>query len=546
MKRWLIVLGTVALFLVVAAGVFLATFDADRYRPLLANQLTAAVGAPVELGHLSLAWRGGLAVQVDGLQIAGAAGAEPVLTVQSASAIVRLWPLLQRNVQVVSVAVTAPRVRLSRAADRTVGLAGVTPPGTAAAPNTAATPGAAATALGGSGPPPALALFIRRIDITDGAVAFHDAARQPPLDVAIDQLHATLRNVSFTGPVDAATAVEMRVTDGRVTLASLRQPLEHITLEARLGKDRLELRQAGAQLGEGRLTATGTVTDLSHHPQSQLELSVTRLPLEAVMPPAVDGQSQLSGRLSLTLHGTGRGMAWADLAPTLSGQGSLQLDDGTITNLNILRDVFAQLSILPGLVQALEERLPPSYRERLEARDTILRPLHLTVTAQDGQFAFTNLQVETDSFALAGSSTLGWNGALTGKGILRLDPQLSAAVIRSVKELQALANKDGQLELPLKLGGTWPSVAVAPDLKYVTRRLAAGTVNQLLERAFRRPAESAPTENAPSPGEAPAPKRKRTGAAILNELLRAATSETPAQSPPSSNAPPAAAQPSNN
>ena len=127
--------------------------------------------------------------------------------------------------------------------------------------------------------------------------------------------------------------------------------------------------------------------------------------------------------------------------------------------------------MLPGLVQALEARLPPEHQAKLAARDTVLEPIDLAVRADAGRLQFDDLNVRSDTFGLSGRGRVDADGTMSVYALLRIEPQLSSAIIRSVNELQALANPQGELELPLTMQGIAPRVAVWPDLNYVASRV---------------------------------------------------------------------------
>ena len=101
MQKPLLILGALILAGLVILGVFLATFDADRYRPLLVNRLEQALGKPVRLEGVSLGWRGGIALQFKGFTVFedAAAQGEPLIQVETAGALVHLWPLLRKEVR---------------------------------------------------------------------------------------------------------------------------------------------------------------------------------------------------------------------------------------------------------------------------------------------------------------------------------------------------------------------------------------------------------------------------------------------------------------
>jgi len=63
---------------------------------------------------------------------------------------------------------------------------------------------------------------------------------------------------------------------------------------------------------------------------------------------------------------------------------------------------------------------------------------------------------------------------------LKIDLKLSAAIIQSVKEFQALAGSDGRVEFPVKIEGNLPRVTVLPDISYLTSHMIVNKVEDLL------------------------------------------------------------------
>ncbi|MBI3087459.1 MAG: hypothetical protein HYY91_01015, partial [Candidatus Omnitrophica bacterium] len=100
-------------FVVVGLGIFLATFDADRYRPVVVKQLASALGRPVRLERLSLGWRGGLALQLNGLAVfRDPASPEPIAQAERVSATLQLLPLFQRQLELSTLDIANGRLRL--------------------------------------------------------------------------------------------------------------------------------------------------------------------------------------------------------------------------------------------------------------------------------------------------------------------------------------------------------------------------------------------------------------------------------------------------
>jgi hypothetical protein len=253
-----------------------------------------------------------------------------------------------------------------------------------------------------------------------------------------------------------------------------------------------------------------------------LRLDLRDVALTDLLPAPAPGEPQLMGRLTLTAQGRASTLDPAQVLRAMSGTGRVQLAEPKIVNLNLVREVFARLSMLPGVVQALEERLPPDYQARLAARDTVLSPIDLAVRLEQGWLQFDDLDVRTDTFGLAGSGAVGVDGVISVRSMLRIEPAFSAAIIRSVQELRTLANAAGELEIPLTVEGRAPRVTVAPDLNYVASKVLATTVGDLLGRLIEKQRGDLPeTPDQASP----------TGVDLFGELIqRALERHAPADS----------------
>ena len=595
--------------LIVGVTVFLATFDVDRYRPLLVTQLESALGKPVHLERLSLGWRGGIAVELQGLAVYPDASkqGEPAAAIERVIAVVRLLPLLRREVRVASVVVQRPTIRVRREPSGAVNVVGLAVVGAPAAAS-----GKSAN-IGGS----PVALDISALCIEDGTIHVTDAMANPPLAIQLRNVDVVLKNTppmggvfyvdirvaafsktqnltlkgrlrlpardhpgeledvkaetdlgrldlqelaqAFpaakalgpqaglvpppapspkggsatadrpTGPaagggmagrvivtVDRAVldpkvltrlAARVQVSQGRVVTTQLGSPIEEVTVDIVAAKDRIDLKQASARIAGGGLTVVGTIESLDTTPASSFKVRLERWALDSLFARVGPDEPQLRGRLDADFEGRAQGLAWPQISRTLTGQGRVNVQEARIERLNILREVFQRLSILPGLMQSLQAKLPASYQAKLTARDTVLEPIDLAVTARDGALAFARLQLATDSFQLEGAGRLGLDGVLSCPSLLHVDPELSAAIIRSVAELAPLADAQGRLELPVVIQGTLPRVVVLPDVQYVASRVVATKAQELLggllERALER-RDGSPA-NAPPSSESPAP-----------------------------------------
>src|SRR3989338_6517260 len=479
MKKLLLALFVIGLRVIVAVAIFLATFDADRYRPQLIIQLQAAVGKPVTLDRISLGWQQGIAVQFKGLAIyEGAAPVgEPLIQVESAHGVLKLLPLLKKQVQVASVVLVRPRIRVTRDAKGKINLTGLM---------AAASPAAASGRTAAVGETP-VTFAIDSLRIEDGTLHWTDAATHPPTERSLNALDVTVTDLSAGKPMN----LEARGALGAKT------PNLHLS---------------------GRVTPPGHDSKGSCE---QLKLTVDDVPLEQLLPSSRPGEPRLQGRLTAILQGSTPTLDPSQLTRALDGRGTVKLAEPAVAHLNVLREVFQRFSMLPGLVERLRERLPPEYQAKLEARDTKLSPLEVSFDAAGGALQFGDLRVSTEDFQLAGTGRVGLDGTVMIRATLRIEPVLSAALIRSVVELQALTNRSGEMEIPLTIQGQAPQVAVLPDMNYLASKILATKAADLLGELLRK--QAGPDEKSQETSETPAMgPTDRSEGSLLDQLLQKA------------------------
>ncbi|MBI3332604.1 MAG: AsmA family protein [Candidatus Omnitrophica bacterium] len=387
-KRLLLILAALAAVGAIGLAVFIAKFDLDRYRPVIVRQMEKALGRPVRIGRLKLAWKGGIAIAAKGLSIEPSpqSPSDPSVQIDEASALLELLPLLKKELQ------------------------------------------------------------IDRIEMQGSAIRLSDAT--PPF--LIDDL----------------------------------------TLKVGIYPNRIDLKSLSASVASGTVSASGLVEDFPSKPRGSFKLSLDRLAVEALAPAKNAGDPQLQGRLSGSFQGSFQGAGWPEISKTLTGQGSFTLTQGRLANLNILREVFSRLTIIPGLAETIESRLPESYRDRFSARDTLFKPLQVNAAVQNGTISLGQMTLSTDSFDLTGVGQVTLEGAVQLQSRIYLEQALSGAIIQSVKELQGLTDPQGRLELPVMVQGNLSRIVVVPDVGYVTTHLfsnkAEELIGGLLDKALKK------------------------------------------------------------
>lgn len=545
MKKVLMVLLGVLVLAIAAAAIFIATFDTDRYRPLLIQKIEEAIGHPVSIDKVSLTLKGGLSAEISGLAIYETKGGAPVASLERAVATIRLMPLLKKNVEARSIILIKPSVEAVRAGGKLT-IRGITQK----AGSEKAGKNAAATAI-----------FIGTVKIEDGQFTYIDASKPPITRLPIRDIDVTLKNVSLLRPLhfearmavmgerqnlsasgritppapDRAALLEnfkldadlggldptllkqfvpalksaegimsaqidrltldeaglgqakaaLSLNSGEVEFAGFKKPLSGIAMDAVAGENKIEIRQLSGTLGGGAIRIQGTAEQLKTRPRLNFEASAERMNLQDFIASAPGDTAQLGGLLSAYFRGSAEGMTGPALIPSLNGDGKVQLREGAVLNLNILREVFSHLSMIPGAAESLSRKLPPSYQEKLNARHTLLGPVDVPIAVRGGVIHLQPFQVNADDFIMTGQGSVTPDGIAQGQAMLILSPQLSEALVRSIKQLECAVNQ-GRLEIPVLIHGPLKDKrSLRPDPQFLQRIAACvgqGILTDLLNK----------------------------------------------------------------
>lgn len=232
-RRWLravlVVLAVVIVVPVAAAGIFLATFDADAYRPRIVAAVKQATGRDLALGALHVRFALVPTVEADDVAFANMPGGSRPQMLQVKRAVVRvaLLPLLHRQVVVDSISLDQPDILLETDKDGR-GNWQFQPP----APASAQAPGQPAPSAGTAPAQPGapMAVSVERIAITQGQITWRDGRTNDTRTVQAASLLLTApgaadpvtlaADLAFAGTnvhVDAQTGALARLQDPAAT-----------------------------------------------------------------------------------------------------------------------------------------------------------------------------------------------------------------------------------------------------------------------------------------------------------------------------------------
>lgn len=235
MRKVLIAIAILVVLLIGAVVVALANLDTwlEANRDTLAELASDAAGRTVAFERAEAAFAGGLAVRVSGLEVAEDPrfGNVPFLALEDAFVRVRLWPALQGRIEVASVRLERPVIRIVET-KRGFNFSTL---GASAEAGTAEEP--VANGEGGG-----LAVAIAALEIDAGTVYYQDRTSPDGLSLVAEDFTSSGTDLRLEGPIAIDFAGRVRSTKpADAGLAStLRGRLELDDLASATGRLRLE------------------------------------------------------------------------------------------------------------------------------------------------------------------------------------------------------------------------------------------------------------------------------------------------------------------
>ena len=244
----------------------------------------------------------------------------------------------------------------------------------------------------------------------------------------------------------------------------------------------------------GTLTGHGQYAFDAEPPRFSAQTRVTDVKLSeffdsilATAPQNIDGTATADLRIE------GSGADWEAVRPGLRGEGQLNVADGAVRDVNIAEGVLSGLTGIPGLSLRIPQRLRDRYPAVFTAQDTAFDEFAARFRILGGSLEVERLRIAARDFLAQGAGSMDFDQKVDLDASLTLSKDLSADLIRTVKELRHIAARDGRIEIPFALTGVAPNLRPAPDAAHIGRllqRAATGVLKEEVLNKLLRPKES--------------------------------------------------------
>jgi AsmA protein len=153
------------------------------------------------------------------------------------------------------------------------------------------------------------------------------------------------------------------------------------------------------------------------------------------------------GKASMDVSIEGKGTQFADLEKYLSGRGAVKVSDGRLTTANLGGGAAKAASFL-GIGG--------------ESGETRFEGMDVSFTIKDGDVKVSNMRISTGEYSLKASGDIGLDRSLAMTSRMTLSHEKSDQIPANRRKLFP-KEKDGRVQIPLKIGGSVTSPKVGLD-----------------------------------------------------------------------------------
>jgi len=174
---------------------------------------------------------------------------------------------------------------------------------------------------------------------------------------------------------------DSRLTDGQMKFKDLPIPFENMNMHFEISESDLNIKEINLPIAAGEFMATGQISDYLNRQKFIGELNINDIELKELTA-YFDLPVRIEGVIRGSFKSNGEGLSKNALRTSLAGEGTLEVINGRIVDINLLNLVLSKLSFIPNLVDRIEENLPEQYKEKLNQKDTILGEIKINTRIQ--------------------------------------------------------------------------------------------------------------------------------------------------------------------
>jgi len=279
------------------------------------------------------------------------------------------------------------------------------------------------------------------------------------------------------------------VSKGSLHMKELAVPIESIQGNFFLSESAITLNNLSLSLGQGKAEISGNLNDYMLKQNYALKLKANEIELSECI-----NQSSFPIKMEGIVFGdvmlNGQGFDPNTFLSRLNGNGSVEIKEGRLTDINVLKMVLDKISFVPNLGVVLEAGLPDRFKEMIRQKDTIVTAFKAGVVINNSSIQIQPFNIEADGFTFQGKGRVGFDQSYAFDGSFVIPQDLSGRIIGIVPEMEALSDTLRQIQFPLHVSGRGAKVSFMPDIKEmgisVIKYKGRQALEKVLDKVFER------------------------------------------------------------
>lgn len=222
----------------------------------------------------------------------------------------------------------------------------------------------------------------------------------------------------------------------------------------------------------GDIVATGN-TRLEAAAPMAASISFTNINIQQ----ALDSQkSKAAGTVRGTLGGNIKVSAttgtFDEMKPTFKGNGQLTMTNGKLVGVNVGGTALKKVQNLPAIGKLVPDSVIKNHPELFSNPDTDIQIASLTFVLDGPRITSHDIKAQTVDYNLLGDGWFDMDKNIDLAARIVMSPQFSKELIEQKQQVAFVANKDGQIDIPLQIVGQLPKPQVVPNVTELAQRAA--------------------------------------------------------------------------
>ena len=272
--------------------------------------------------------------------------------------------------------------------------------------------------------------------------------------------------------------------DAKMKLTSMLYPIENMDIDFTLTESDINFSDIFMYVASGRVTGKLKLEDYLNKQRFSGNIDVENIQLDEIISDK-DLPVKMKGSLYARVIAKGQGLSKSLLRKNMQADIVMDIKDGKIVDVNILKIVLSNISMLPKLVETIQLNLPEKYKESLRVKDTVIDKAQLEAGLKKGILKFDRAEVEAQGFSASVKGQVDWKQNLDAFIDFFIAKDLSASMIKDVEQLKELLNDKQQIRIPLReYHGKLENFKTYPDLEDLAKKIIINTGKQELKKAL--------------------------------------------------------------